>query len=335
MARKKSRTISRNPIRLLRGGVRGIFLCFAIAFAVFTWTFLAHRFGDRETKDFIEKNALVAIDFVRESSWAPDEVVFALDGVAALLPFVYGDAVEPGVEIVSAEYALAGTPVSGTNFRLLKNTGYLVGFDDARGVPAWCAYKIFRPKSFETGARPHFEKDMRTRAQIAPADYTNSGFDRGHMAPNQAIGACYGRDGQAETFRMSNIVPQIHEVNAGVWKDLEQRALKRYTRAYGEIWVVCGPIFDTKKPKKFGRGRYKVSVPDAFFLILADREESASGAIRTLAFIVPHKAKLDSNLRKYLVSIDEIERRTGLDFFSELSSETQATLESAPAKTVW
>lgn len=132
---------------------------------------------------------------------------------------------------------------------------------------------------------------------------------------------------------MSNIVPQLHEVNAGLWKDLEQRILKRYTRAFGEVWVVCGPIYDA--PARTKRIRGKIAVPDAFFLIVADRDEERGNALRTLAFIIPHEKNPGGNARDCLVGIREIERRTGLNFFPALDESTQDALEIKPAKTVW
>lgn len=306
-----------------------------LVFCITGLTFVVYRFGDQKTKDFIECNALVAIDFVRESSAAPDELVLALDLLAARLPFARGNVVPAGTSLEFGEHVLAGTPVARAgSFIFLKNRSYLVSYDIARKNPAWCAYKIFAPKDTKSPARPDFLPDTRVpaRFRVEPSDYTNSGFDRGHMAPNQAIAACYGRAGQEETFLMSNIVPQFHALNAGTWKELEQRVFKRYTRAFGEIWVICGPIYDSPAPKRI---RKNIAVPDAFFMIVVDCTENATGSLRALAFIVPHEKKLAGTLKKYLVSIDEVEARAGLDFFPKLATETQNQFESLPAKTIW
>lgn len=327
MARKKRRKI--NPRRL---NPKRLAVCALVLVVAALGLKTVHYFGDEKTRDFIESGIVSVVDAARESSVLPDEMVFLLDGFAHNFDFVRGNAVAAGT-LDATGLVLGGAPEGGARLEFLKNRGYVVGYDDAAGNPAWVAYKVFPPETFSVGERPAFETDTRTRAKISSDDYTRSGFDRGHMAPNQAMGACYGEEGQRESFLMSNIVPQIHEVNAGLWKELEQRILKRYTRAFGEVWVVCGPIYDA--PARARRIKGKIAVPDAFFLIVADRDESRGNALRTLAFIFPHEKKLGGNARGYLVGIREIERRTGLNFFPALDEAAQDALELKPAKTVW
>ena len=328
MAKKrKSRKI--NPRNL---NFKRLAICAALLAVAALGVKTVHFFGDEETKDSIESGIVTVIDIARECPATPDEMVFLLDEIAHRLPFVYGQSVDAGT-LDATGFVLGGSPESKTSLSFLKNRGYIVGYDNAAGNPAWVAYKVFPPKSFETKDRPGFEADKRTRARVEPSDYTNSGFDRGHMAPNQAMGVCYGETAQRESFLMSNIVPQIHEVNAGVWKDLEQRILKRYTRAFGDVWVVCGPIYDKEQNRRKLKG--KVSVPDAFFMIIADCDENRGNALRTLGFIIPHRKGIDDDARAHLASIREIERRSGLNFFSDLEESVQNTLELKPAKTIW
>lgn len=328
MAGKRRRKISARRLNLRRLVVCACLLG-AAALAVKT----AHRFGDAETRETIERGTAFAIDALRECPATPDEMVFLLDAFAHELDFVRGTAVDAG-DLDATGLTLGGVPESARRLDFLKNKGYVVGYDDARGNPAWVAYKVFPPPSFETGARPDFETDGRTRARVSPEDYAHSGFDRGHMAPNQAMGACYGTEGQRESFLMSNIVPQLHAVNAGVWKDLEQRILKRYTRLCGAVWVVCGPLYrdDARRTRKLNG---KVSVPDAFFLVIADRDEERGNAVRALAFVIPHAADADGNAKEYLVPVREIERLSGLNFFPDLERAAQDALELPAAKTVW
>ncbi len=323
--RKKPRLRKLNPKRL---GICALILC-----ALLLGVKIGHYFGDEKTRDAIEGGVVFFVDAGRECSLLPDEARVLLDGLAHLFPLVHGNFVDAGTAADTSALVIGGVPASAQNLRLLKNTGYLSGYDDTAGNPAWVAYKVFEPKSFETGTRPAFETDLRTRARVSPEDYTHSRFDRGHMAPNQAMGACYGEVGQRESFLMSNIVPQLHEVNAGLWKDLEQRILKRFTRSLGEIRVLCGPIYDAPATTKKLRG--KVAVPDAFFLVVVDCDESRGNALHTLAFIIPHQKNLSNDARKYLVSIREIERRTGLNFFPQLEPAVQDALETVPAKAVW
>jgi endonuclease G len=223
-----------------------------------------------------------------------------------------------------------GRPADAGPVRLLQNQGYLVGYSDVLETPLWAAYhvrdlaRIPVPKP-----RPEkFEVDRRTAARVGPELYSDSGYDRGHLAPNYAIATRYGTAAQRETFLMSNVTPQRHALNAGLWRDLELKLATSYPARYGEIWAIVGPVFGAQ-PKKL-RGR--VPVADAFFLIVIDEAE---GRLRTLALIVPHDAPGDADPSRYLTSIAEVQRRTGLDFLTELDDAAERAVESARAARVW
>ena len=111
--------------------------------------------------------------------------------------------------------------------RVLVNRGYAVGYSDARANPLWAAYRMQDLARIpEAPKRPErFETDRRTAARVGPEAYSGSGYDRGHLAPNYGIATRYGAAAQKETFLMSNIAPQRHALNAGLWQDLERRNL--------------------------------------------------------------------------------------------------------------
>ena len=216
------------------------------------------------------------------------------------------------------------------NPRILTNRGYVVGYSDTLAGPLWAAYRVADLAQIPVPkARPEkFEIDRRTVARIAPEDYAGSGFDRGHLAPNYAIATRHGPAAQRETFLMSNITPQRHALNAGLWRELEQKVATSYPARYGEVWVLVGPIFGLNPPRLRGR----VAVPEAFFAIVIDENE---GRLRTLALIVPHDAPAEAEPSRYLTTIDEIQRRTGLDFLSELEDADEHQVEQQRAARVW
>jgi endonuclease G len=214
--------------------------------------------------------------------------------------------------------------------RLLVNEGYVVGYCEALGNPAWAAYRVAdMDKPMEPAPRPEtFETDLRTAARVAPSDYTNSGYDRGHMAPNHAIATRYGEAAQRETFLMSNIAPQRHALNGGVWKQLEMKIATSYPARFGEVWVVVGPVFEPRAEKL----RNGTVVPEAFFKIVIDESD---GRVRTQAFIFPQATPAGAEAGRYAVSIDEVERRTGLDFLHELPDAAEDALEAKRTDRVW
>lgn len=243
----------------------------------------------------------------------------------------------------SADFVPAAAPGDHTHFyggapqlaagaagpvRVLTNAGYVVGYSDALGNPLWAAYRLRDLDWREPAPRPEvFRADTRTVARIEPADYTRSGYDRGHMAPNYGIATRFGRQAQEETFLMSNISPQKHALNAGPWKALEQRIATNYPGRFGEVWVLAGPVF-AAQPDRLKR---RVAVPTAFFMIILDESE---GRLRAEAFLLPQAAAA-AELDTYLTNIDEIERRTGLDFLSDLPDPAETALEARVAAQPW
>ena len=212
--------------------------------------------------------------------------------------------------------------------RILKNKSYTEGYSDPLKNPYWVAYQIFKVDDLEHGKRPGFRIDRRTLARVRPSDYTHSGYDRGHMAPNFAIATRYGSAGQRETFLMSNVVPQKPWINRHIWKDLEMLVSKKYSMKYQEVWVITGPIF--KKPIK--RLKSGVAIPSAYYKILIDVK--STDKIRVLAFLIPGKIPPYTRLKTCLVSVDEIEELTQLDFFPNLSLTEQEELESHVSR-IW
>ena len=212
-----------------------------------------------------------------------------------------------------------------TYTRIFRNNAYMVGYSDIRGNPLWVVYKLTSPNvTAKHLKRPEgFSSDWRNLGLITTSDYTNSGYDRGHMAPNHAISLLYGKEAQEETFLMSNITPQKASLNQKIWKHLEEMELESFTLKFKEVWVYTGPLFDSKIARL--KSSYFVEIPDAFYKIYVGIE--VDGSIKTLAFIIPQNAKMNDRIEKYLVTIDEIERRSGFDFLHKLEDTIEEKLE--------
>lgn len=100
-----------------------------------------------------------------------------------------------------------------------------------------------------------------------------------------------------------------------------------YPGRFGEVWVLAGPVFGSK-PDKLAR---RVAVPEACYMIIVDESD---GRIRTTAYLFPQDP-VSVRLDTYLTTIDEIERRTGLDFLAELPDDAENALESRKAGRAW
>jgi DNA/RNA endonuclease G, NUC1 len=270
-----------------------------------------------------------------EAAMARDKNVSPLDVAWDVWQLYYANPAAGRIAPGDKTHLYGGTPLptgaAGTAApRVLMNQAYVVGYSEVRRNPVWAAYRVGDLAEIPTPPpRPEkFVADARTAARVTPDAYTGSGYDRGHLAPNYAIATRYGAGAQEETFLMSNIVPQQHSLNAGLWRELERKIATSYPARYEEVWVLTGPVFGAD-PRELRGG---VQIPEAFYLIVVDEHE---GKLRVLAFLVPQSAAPSDDPARYLVSIDEIEERTGLDFLRELDDETETEIERARAARVW
>ena len=134
------------------------------------------------------------------------------------------------------------------------------------------------------------------------------------MAP--AGDMAFSTDAMQESFYMSNMTPQIRHFNNGIWRELEEN-VRDWAYDNDELYIVSGPIFYGSNPDRIGQN--KVAVPDAFFKAILDIEGSKTKGI---GFILPHERSY-KHLREYAVSIDDIEKETGLDLYANLMEESE------------
>lgn len=215
-------------------------------------------------------------------------------------------------------------------FRILNNGDFLIGYSDYQSNPLWVAYKLQLPLKSSHGKRPsNFDSDWRSFLRVKHSDYTGSGFDRGHLAPNYAIAKAYGRSAQLKTFLMTNISPQKPNLNRGVWKELEIHIVDKWLIENQVLWIQTGGIFQTGNRLK----NTLIAIPDAFYKIIATYD--SNDQIKIIAFVLSQTADKNANFEDYAVSVDFIEKHTGLDFFANLPEEQQIQLETGINKDFW
>lgn len=215
-------------------------------------------------------------------------------------------------------------------FRILNNGDFLIGYSDYQLNPLWVAYKLQLPLRSSHKKRPSgFDSDWRSFLRVKHSDYTGSGFDRGHLAPNYAIAKNYGRAAQLKTFLMTNISPQQPDLNRGAWKELEMHIVDEWLVQNQVLWIQTGGIFQTEARLK----NTLIAIPDAFYKIIATYD--ADDNIRVIAFVLSQSTGKNADFEDFVVSVDFIEEHTGLDFFAQLPKEQQAQLEAGVDKDFW
>ena len=215
-----------------------------------------------------------------------------------------------------------------SDIRILNRGEFLIGWSDRLRHPVWCAYHVRRDANFDAGERPGFLRDRAVAAAPRPDDYTKSGYDRGHMVPNYAIATRYGDLERKKTFMMSNIAPQTPALNRGVWRNLEHRIADLWTARYGEIWVIVGCISHSRETLS----GTNIDVPDEYYQLIVAQEGMD---VRALAVLLRQQVSWNEWAARNIVTIDELEERTGLDFNPELPSFIQEPMEADRPTRLW
>lgn len=206
----------------------------------------------------------------------------------------------------------------------LERMGYTVSFNPKTNIPNWVAWELNAEKLIERESRSDKflpDPDIDERRAITTDEYKGSGWDRGHMCP--AGDNRWHWRAMDQSFYMTNICPQHHNLNRGDWKELEE-ACRRWA-AVEPVYIVCGPIlYKTPKYGYIGQ-KHKIRVPDAFFKVVLTGMES--GRPRAIGFIYKNEAG-NYKRDKYVNSIDEVERITSLDFFPALPDRIEQAVEA-------
>ena len=177
-----------------------------------------------------------------------------------------------------------------------------MGYDQLRGNPAWVAYRVFAVDEYTTyPRRNYFLIDDRTENRTSHSTYTNSGYDRGHMAPNFAIGTRFGQEAQRETFLMTNIVPQRPELNRIWWAKIERLIAVDYSETYDQVWVILGPVYEDT-----GNWIQRViKIPTGFFMMIMVED---TGKLKILTFLE------GQDTEPARTTVRRVEKKTGLNF---------------------
>lgn len=203
--------------------------------------------------------------------------------------------------------------------QIIRHKGYTLSYNNDWRLANWVGYELTCDETEGDVERSDwFDQDPMVKGvQVRHADYTHSGFDRGHMAP--AADMKWDEQAMVESFYMSNICPQVHALNAGLWNSLESR-VRTWARRDSAIVVVCGPIVPNE-PMTIGDNR--VAVPEYFYKVIAS---PYSATPRGIAFIMPNE-DCDMPLYNYAVTIDSIESHTGIDFLYNLPDSLENFIE--------
>ena len=259
-----------------------------------------------------------------------DRAVMVTDGLGwtghdAVYDF---DEPAPAGSVLFAGAPVRVGPPAPSDVRIVERGEFIIGWSPSLKHPLWVAYHVPAEKAYEAGKRPGFRADPGVPGTPPATAYKGTGYDRGHMAPNYAIATRFGTEAQKKTFLTSNVAPQRPGLNRGPWREIEHRIADLWTAKYGEIWVVVGCVpGDAEDRLPSG-----VDAPKAFWQVIA--AQTADG-VRALAVYMPKNIPYSAFPVHNIVTIDDLERMTGLDFFPDMPKFLQNPLEADLPTRLW
>ncbi len=222
---------------------------------------------------------------------------------------------------------------SDPNSYLSVKNGYVISYNSSRKVPNWVSWRLNTSYLGSIDRQDDFRPDSTlpsTLPQASLADYSGSGYDRGHMCPS--ADRTLTTTANSETFYLTNMVPQAGNNNRGPWAALENES-RTLAQSGKELFIIAGGTFSASS-LTIGNG---VKVPDKTFKVIVVLDAVGQGpsnvttSTRVIGVVMPNadsKISLSAPWRNFRVSVDSIEAATGQDFLSDVDPAVQAVIEA-------
>jgi DNA/RNA non-specific endonuclease len=212
--------------------------------------------------------------------------------------------------------------------QILKRVAYTASYNSDLRIPNWVAWQLTgvhtEGKNKRAGVKFHEDTDV-PMPRAVDFDYVRSGYDRGHLCPS--ADNRWDAIAQEQSFLLTNVCPQDHNLNVGDWHELENLC-RKWAKTYGSIYVVAGPVLFKGKHKTIGKN--KVTVPEAFFKVVLCME----GKPKAIGFV--YRNESGNRPKSYYVNtIDDVERITGIDFFPALPDNVENEVEATSSLEDW
>lgn len=217
------------------------------------------------------------------------------------------------------------------NEQILVRYGYITSYNNITKCPnwvAWCLTKEHTSGEWSRQGIPYIEdtEAIEPRQKMTDWRINPQRYDHGHMCP--AADNQWSDIAMEQSFYLTNMCPQNSDLNRDEWADLEKEC-RKWANIYGELFIVCGPIFYNGKNQTIG-GPKEIWVPDAFFKVIL----TLSKTPKAIGFIYPNDY-IQGSIKQFVYAVDEVEKVTALDFYFNLPDEIEERIESYANLTDW
>lgn len=232
-----------------------------------------------------------------------------------------------------------------------RNYSFLWDYDNL--VAPWVAYPLCKwnignniKRTNAWGLDPLLSEGKQPVLFRGFSEGNNGWYARGHQIPSADRLTSY--ESNSMTFYGTNMTPQIQDgFNGDIWATLEGK-VRSWANSSDTLYVVTGCVIDYPEGQtvKYALDNYgkKVTVPTAYYkAVLPYMKSSTIGysGYSACAVWLDHKVYSSSSINSsYSMSVDDLEKKTGIDFFvnlpAKVGEETAAKIEAEdPAKVSW
>ena len=296
----------------------GLFVAlFSLAVGVGWSLFDAHRTDDNDSTEQVSASVQQSSeDLSEENSIVQQDVP-----VASSTDDASTTEVAENIDVAYEEPVMQSKNVPS---QILRRMAYTTSYNSKTRNPNWVGWVLTSEHADgEVGRSGQLfieDEDVpEPRATYRDIREGECGYQRGHMCP--AADNKWSYKAMKEAFLMTNICPQNGNLNQNDWESLEE-SCRGWARKYGKIYIVAGPVFKSKKYKTVGER--EVAVPDAFFKVVLT---FGSGNPKAIGFLYENRSG-HHKMEYYARTVDEVEKATGMDFFSQLSDDVEVAIES-------
>ncbi len=220
------------------------------------------------------------------------------------------------------------------------NINFSTEWDNDKLSQRWTCYQMhkgFGGNSGRYSGNPQYPFDSDLAAaggKYLDDDYFwSSGFDHGHICPS--ADRTFSVDANKQTFYLTNMQPQYNPFNAGIWAVLEDK-IRKWTNATGnEILYVCKGGTIDKETNILKRIKGKLIVPKYFFCALLLKTKSGTYRAAGFWFLNESNDRSTEPLADFILSVDELEAKTGIDFFCNLPDDIENRVEKSVSVKAW
>ncbi|HEU0053871.1 MAG TPA: DNA/RNA non-specific endonuclease [Longimicrobium sp.] len=229
-----------------------------------------------------------------------------------------------------------GTPTdaNASDEILLNKPEFSLSYSPARGGPNWVSWDLNKTHFGGTDRCDCFAADTALPAQyrITSGDYSGSGYSRGHMVMSSQRTA--NLTANTRTFLMTNILPQLQDLNGGPWLQFENYTNDLARSSNKEVYNIAGGIYPASPTFLNNAGR--VAIPSKTWKIIVVMpygkglaDVTSASDIQVIAVNMPNQAGIGgTSWTAYRTTVDAIEAATGYDFLSALPDAIENAVEA-------